>query len=197
MKVIAISFLIILVDQITKLIVRGIKIPFFNIDHSGINVGQSIPILQDVFHITLVENPGIAFGLTFGSEFKLVVSIFTIIASFGLLIYLLLIRNQKFTHRLSIAIILGGAVSNLIDRLFYGYFYSYAPLMEGKVVDFLDIRLFSIFLFNNSLGTYVFNIADLAITVGVLLLLVIIMRSKQPGSELIPVESKIRSGKDY
>ena len=79
-----------------------------------------------------------AFGLDLSSEMKLAVSIFSILASIGLVIYLYSVKDQSFSLRFGLALILGGAVGNLIDRLFYGLFYDYAPMFYGKVVDFLD-----------------------------------------------------------
>ena len=81
--------------------------------------------------------------------------------------------------RLSITIILGGALGNLTDRIFYGYFYGYGSLLSGNVVDFLDLRIFEFFLLNNVLGIYVFNIADIAIILGVVTLLFALSRKRK------------------
>ena len=68
--------------------------------------------------------------------------------------------------------ILGGALGNLIDRVFYGVFFGDAPLFYGKVVDFLDMNFFDINIFGYQLTRWpVFNIADASVTLGVLLLL--------------------------
>ncbi|MEJ2616997.1 MAG: signal peptidase II, partial [Ignavibacteriaceae bacterium] len=128
-------------------------------------------VIGDLFSITFVENPGIAFGIDFGSHFKFIISLFTIAATIGLLFYFYFIRERSFSLRLSIAIIIGGAFGNLIDRIFYGYIYGYSSLFYGKVVDFFDFRVFNFFLFNRTFGNYIFNFADMAVTVGVILLL--------------------------
>ena len=101
--------------------------------------GEKIPLVRNVFNITLVENPGIAFGINFGSHFKLVISLFTLLATIGLLIFFSG-SKKKSGLRFSVALILGGAVGNLMDRLFYGVIYGYAPLFYGKVVDFFDLN---------------------------------------------------------
>jgi signal peptidase II len=170
-KLLFVSLGIFIVDQLSKFLVKGISIPFLNIYHSGMFPGQRIPLIGNMFSITFVENPGIAFGIDFGSKFKFVVSIFTIIATLGLLVYFYFIRKKNLSLRLSIAIIIGGAFGNLFDRIFYGYLYGYSPIFYGKVVDFFDLRIFNLFLFNRTLGNYIFNFADLAVTVGVILLL--------------------------
>jgi signal peptidase II len=82
------------------------------------------------------------------------------------------IKNKSWTLRFSIALILGGAVGNLIDRTFYGIFFDYAPLFYGKVVDFFDVDFFDFTLFGRSYDRWpVFNIADAAVTIGVLVLI--------------------------
>jgi signal peptidase II len=171
LRLLFVSLGIFIIDQVSKLLVKGITIPFLKISHSGMYPGQRIPVIGSLFSITFVENPGIAFGIDFGSSFKLLISIFTIAATIGLLIYFYHIRAKSFSLRLSIAIIIGGAFGNLIDRIFYGYFYGYSSLFYGKVVDFFDFRIFNLFLFNRTFGNYIFNVADIAVTVGVILLL--------------------------
>jgi signal peptidase II len=134
--------------------------------------GERIPIIGKFFRLTFIENPGLAFGFDPGLNMKLWISLFSLVASIGLMIYFYLIRNKDFTLRLSIAFILGGAVGNLIDRMFYGVFYHYAPLFYGSVVDFLDFDFFKFNLFGRYLDRWpIFNFADSAVTIGVLILL--------------------------
>lgn len=175
MRLLFVSFLVVIVDQVTKLWVKGIP----GIHLNGLFPGEKIPIIGNLFSITLVENPGIAFGITFGSEFKLLLSIFTLLASIGLFVFFFKIRNKSFGLKLSIALILGGAVGNLIDRLFYGILYGYAPVFYGKVVDFFNLNLFNIYLFKSTIGNYVFNIADLAVTAGMISLLLVIRKKNK------------------
>ena len=179
MKVLFVTLLIVFVDQTSKLFIRGISIPFFNLDWKGFNHGQRNPVWGDFFNITFVENPGIAFGLNPGVDLKLIVTLLTLVASLGLLIYLYVIRTQKFSSRLAIAMILGGAIGNLIDRTFYGIIFDYAPLFHGSVVDFFDVRIFELFLFNSTIGTYIFNFADFAVSVGVVILLIALRKSSE------------------
>lgn len=189
MKVLFVTLFVVIVDQVSKLFIRGISIPFLNIDWRGYNHGQRNPVWGDVFNITLVENPGIAFGLNPGIELKTIVSVFTLVTSLGLFIYLFIIKSQNLSSRLAIAMILGGAIGNLIDRTFYGIIYNYAPLFHGSVVDFFDIRIFELFLFNNTIGTYIFNVADVAVSVGVVILLVTLRKTNE--QNLVVEESNI------
>lgn len=172
MKALYVSLIIVIVDQITKLLVKGFAISFLGLNFEGMYLGQMIPVWGDFFRLTFVENPGMAFGYDPGESFKLIISIFSLIASIGLVIYLYVIRDKSLSLRIAIACILGGAVGNLIDRTFYGVFFDYAPLFYGKVVDFLDFDFFNFTLFGRSYDRWpVFNIADAAVTIGVLILI--------------------------
>lgn len=171
MKALYLSFAVVVIDQVTKLMVKGFSIPFLNINYEGMYLGQMIPVFGDFFRFTFVENPGMAFGYDPGSKFKLIISIFSLVASIGLIFYLYVIRDKSWSLKIAIALILGGAVGNLIDRTFYGLFFDYAPLFYGKVVDFFDVDFFDFTLFGRSYDRWpVFNIADAAVTIGVLVL---------------------------
>ena len=193
MRLLLVSAVIVFADQVSKLMVKGI--PAINL--AGVHPGEKIPVISNLFNITMVENPGIAFGINFGSEFKLAISLFTLAACIGLFVFLYRIRNKSFGLKFSIALILGGAVGNLIDRLFYGIFYGYAPLFYGKVVDFFNIHLFNVYLFNNTLGNYIFNIADLSVTTGmVCLLFAIRQQNKEQESNKTVMENLLVKGKE-
>jgi signal peptidase II len=193
--VIIISFFILLADQFSKLYIKGFVIPFFDPVNSGLSVGESIPLINNILHITLVENPGMAFGFDPGSEFKLWILLFSLIASIGLLVYLYIVRSKALILRVAIALILGGAIGNLIDKMFYGLLFDYAPLFYGKVVDFVDLRLFSIFVLNKTYGIYVFNFADIAITAGVICFILFLNKqTKESKRVLIPVSDELNSG---
>jgi signal peptidase II len=164
--------LIIIIDQLSKFYVKGFYIPFLGIHHPGIGYGEKHEIIGSLLRITFVENPGMAFGINIGISSKLFLSLFSIVASVGILIYLYKNRDQGFMLRFSLAMILGGAVGNLIDRVFYGVLYGYAPLFQGKVVDFIDVDFFDINLFGTLYDRWpVFNVADMAVSIGVILLI--------------------------
>ncbi len=179
MKVLFVSLFVVIIDQVSKLFIKGFSIPFLNLHFSGLNIGESIKIFDSFFNITFVENPGIAFGIDFGGEYKLLISIFTIAASFAMLYYLYMNREKSLMIRIPLAMIVGGAFGNLIDRVFYGVFYGYAPILFGKVVDFFEIKLFGFYLFNRTLGNYIFNFADVAVTFGVIFLLIAFRKERK------------------
>ncbi|MFL2983167.1 MAG: signal peptidase II [Candidatus Neomarinimicrobiota bacterium] len=114
---------------------------------SSFRLYESKPIIQDFFHFTYVTNDGMAFGLSFPGG-KQILLIMTIILTAFIVGLLFKEKNGHAIIRYGLALILGGAIGNLIDRLFY-----------GKVVDFIDI------MFGN-LHWYIFNVADSAVTIG-------------------------------
>jgi len=169
-KVLYVTALIVIADQVTKFFVKGIDIPFLGISIEGMHLGASIPVMGNFLRFTFIENPGMAFGIDVGGKFFL--TLFSIFASVGILFYLFMMRNEKLVFRLSLALILGGAVGNLIDRVFYGVLYGESTLFHGKVVDFIDVDFFNIDLLGFHLTRFwVFNIADASVTIGVLMML--------------------------
>ncbi|MBS1492423.1 MAG: signal peptidase II [Bacteroidetes bacterium] len=171
MKILYWSIAIVIIDQITKLKVKGLNFPDLGIFVQGMPYQSSIKVLGDFFQITFIENPGMAFGLQLGS--KLFLTLFTIFAT--ILIFIIIYKNRKetFLLRLSLAFILGGALGNLIDRTFYGVLYDYAPLFYGRVVDFFHFNIPDFKIFGKTVYTFpIFNVADIAVTVGFVLILV-------------------------
>lgn len=172
MRVLYATLFIVIADQVSKFWIKGFHIPFLNIKHDGMYIGQKIPVIGDFFRITFIENPGLAFGIDIDSTIKLWITLFSLIASLGLIIYLYTVRNENFGFKLALAMILGGAIGNFIDRAFYGIIYDYAPLFYGKVVDFLDFDFLNLTLFGRSYDRFaIFNIADSSVTIGIFLLL--------------------------
>jgi signal peptidase II len=158
-----------------------------------------LPMIGDWFRLHFTENDGMAFGLKLpGTWGKLVLTLFRLVAVTGIIYYLRL--QAKMLAATStivlLALILGGALGNIIDSIFYGQWFTdggfglsewasggngYAPYFHGKVVDMFYFPLFD--------GTYpswfpfvggksftffsaIFNIADAAISVGLLSILV-------------------------
>lgn len=130
---------VILIDRLSKI--------FFS---HLLDLNESLILIRNVLHFTLVHNTGIAFGLfrDCGFVFIIIPLVLT-----GLLIYnVYYYRNSEKlsrTYILAFSLILGGAIGNLIDRIWLGY-----------VIDFIDFRIWP-----------VFNIADSAITIGAAIIL--------------------------
>ena len=163
------AFLLVVLDQITKMMVKGFSL--FGFDHQGMYIGESFNVLGDFLRITFVENPGMAFGVEFGTG-KIFLTLFSLIASFGLIYYLHIIKDAHRYVRIGIMLILAGAFGNFIDRMFYGVIYGNSPLFYGLVVDFIQIDIPDI-TFNSITYTHwpVFNIADSCVSIGMVFLL--------------------------
>lgn len=162
--VIAIS--LIMLDQITKVYFKGFEL--LGISHQGYRLYDSDVVIPGVLNFTFVENPGMAFGIEFG-EGKLLLSLFSIVASIFLAVFIYKIRNEHKGIVTGFTLILSGAAGNMIDRVFYGVFYDYGPLFFGKVVDFIQVNIPDMFGYSHF---PVFNVADSCVTIGMVLLFI-------------------------
>ncbi len=185
-KSLILVFLVLLADQALKIWIK-----------TNMFLGQDYRI-TDWFYIHFTENPGMAFGLEFGGVWgKIALTLFRIIAIGALFYWLKSLFKTKApgVAITAVSLILAGAIGNIIDSVFYGVVFTdslgrvaeflpagggYAPLLQGKVVDMLYFPLY-----NNTLpdwipiwgGDYfiffrpIFNLADMAISTGVGLLL--------------------------
>ena len=159
--------LILIAEQATKLTVR---MTMFE--------GESIPLLGQFFQFTYTQNPGMAFGLTLGS--KAFLTIFSVVASIAIAAYLWHVRRAPVGYRAGLALILGGAAGNAIDRVAYGAIwgecYPSPPGSErwlyGCVVDFLHLTVWQGDVGGRYISLFpIGNIADVAILAGLALVL--------------------------
>ncbi len=163
------SLCLILLDQITKIAVKGFHIGSWQ--HQGMTLYESIEIVGDAVRCTFVENPGMAFGISFGAG-KIFLSLFSVLASGVLVWYLARLETPSFGAKLALALIFAGATGNLIDRVFYGVFYGESPLFYGKVVDFIDVDIPDLAFFGREYTRFwVFNVADSCVSVGMVFML--------------------------
>lgn len=116
---------------------------------SYLQLNQSLPIIKNFLHLTHITNTGSAFGLLKGFNLALIaVSFIVILVIFH---YVKRIKQSERLLQFAVGLLLGGTIGNVIDRIFYGH-----------VIDFIDFRVWP-----------VFNFADSAITVSVILLVLI------------------------
>lgn len=172
---------IIVLDQVVKLLVH------FNMD---MGLAGQIPIFGDWFKLHYTLNPGMAFGMQLGSDYgKLILTVFRLFAMVGIAYYLYYLARKKVHEGLlwCVALILGGAIGNVIDSTFYGVLLDNAPYgsstpwFHGQVVD-----MFYIDIWEGRVADWVplwggehmalwpiFNIADASIFIGVALILIL------------------------
>jgi len=165
-----IIFSLVVVDQMVKVWIK-----------TTMNLGESFPVLGNWFYIYFVENEGIAFGISFGKSMgKLLLSLLRI-GIVSLLIYYLfsMIKKKKADGYVVIilSLIIAGAIGNIIDSMFYGMIWNYAPFLYGHVVDMFYFPLFLLpEWFPVWGGSYffpaIFNVADACTTVGIFAIII-------------------------
>lgn len=146
----AVPAVVVVLDQVTKYLVRR-----------SLPLHDSVTVIPGILNFTHVRNTGAAFGMLNGVEFPFKTVVIAVIAMGALLavaVYARRIAQDQFLSRLGLALILGGAAGNLIDRL-----------ALGSVVDFVDV-------YWRTYHFWAFNVADSAISVGVALMILDMIR---------------------
>jgi signal peptidase II len=137
-----------LLDQATKWIVRA-----------SLEPAETIPVVEDIFHLTFVRNTGAAFGLMPGRQSLFVLN--SAVVLLAVAIYLMWQRPRSRWLLTALALVSGGAMGNLVDRL-----------VSGRVTDFFDFRVLP-----------VFNVADSCIFVGAAMLILWILLGPEGKAE--------------
>lgn len=192
-----IAISLIVIDQASKIYVK-----------THFHIGEEVMVIPTWFRLSFTENPGVAFGLEWGGVIgKYCLSIFRIIFS-GVIAFFLHWLIQRREHRviiLATSLVLAGAVGNVLDGIFYGQIFSnssfhmlnvaefvpfgqgYAPLLQGKVVDMFYFPMIEgvfpswIPMYGGHPFTFfnaIFNVADSCISVGLVLFLFLLKKSK-------------------
>ena len=145
-----IGSIVLILDQVTKVLVQG-----------QMALYQSIEIVPNFFHLTYLRNTGAAFGFLAGSRSSLRIAFFIIVSAIAIGCIFYLLKNlppDRKTFTATLSLVLGGAIGNLIDRI-----------RMGEVIDFIDLHWYEI-------HWPAFNVADSAITIGVILLFIQMIR---------------------
>jgi signal peptidase II len=168
------AFGVVVIDQMVKLLVKFSMHPY-----------QEVKVLGDFCRINFIENKGAAFGLTIadllakvgiglGDETaKLILTLFSILAVVVIIYLLQQVRNAQSSLPYFLAMILGGAIGNIIDRVFYGVWFAgindyEGGLLHGRVVDMFYVDMVHGKFLGMDIDLLpVFNVADAAITVGI------------------------------
>lgn len=138
------STVVLLLDQIVKMLIRP-----------KLGLYESIPLIPGFFSLTRIHNTGAAFGLMDGVDFPFKAAVLALVqttALIGLAVYISAIASDQRLTRTGLALVIGGAAGNLIDRIRFGY-----------VLDFFDF-------YWRGWHFWAFNVADAAISIGVALM---------------------------
>lgn len=137
--------LIVIFDQVTKALIRQM-----------VPLHESVTVIPGFLDITHVRNTGAAFGILNSVDFPFKVVVIPVIAAAALIavgMYSASLAHHQFIARLGLALIIGGAAGNLLDRM-----------VVGSVVDFVDV-------YWREWHFWAFNVADSAITIGVVIMI--------------------------
>jgi len=179
-----ITVLVLIIDQVSKIWIK-----------TTMRINDQVNIIGSWLKLHFVENEGMAMGISWGGEIgKYSLTIFRIIAIGAIIYYIyVLIKNNASTFFVAVmSLILAGAIGNVIDSLFYGLIFSdsyhqiasfvpwgsgYTSFMQGHVVDMISVQLFTIPEWIPNYGgqkffPFIFNIADAAISVGIILIVI-------------------------
>jgi len=166
--------LLVILDQVVKILVK-----------TNMSIGETIDVWGDWFKLLFIENNGMAFGMQFGGMVgKLILTLGRIVLIVLISWYICKLMKEKKTPTgvfFGLAAILAGAIGNVIDCIFYGVIFDYAPVFFGKVVDMLYFPLIDTTLPLNFPiwgGRHIiffrpiFNIADSCVTCGTFYLII-------------------------
>lgn len=197
-----VALLVIVIDQLSKWAVHR---------YMPMGMAGEIPVFGDWFKLHYTLNPGMAFGVELPEPYgKLLLTLFRLVAVTGISYYIYRLWKQQAPNALMvcIALILGGAIGNLIDSIFYGVIYGNAPFgastpwLHGQVIDMLYVDIYEGILpstwplvggMHLSLWP-IFNIADAAIFVGVALIL--LFQNRFYGEHFEAAEAEERAAKE-
>ena len=179
-KLVILGVILVVIDQVIKVLVK-----------TNMGLGEHFDVIGNWFKILFVENEGMAFGWAFGGKVgKLLLSLFRICLCGALIWWIRSLCRKNAAARaegkeapiptgvlVGLTLITAGAFGNIIDSLFYGMIWGYAPFLFGKVVDMFYFPLWTWPDWLPLLGGHlffepVFNFADSCVTVGAFYLLI-------------------------
>ncbi len=168
------ALIVLVLDQITKHIIR--TTPDLH----------RVELIEGWLAFNFTKNPGMAMGMDWLSTPA--ISVIAITATIGIVIYIVCTLNKSnFGYLICMGLIIGGALGNIYDRIFMGLAGGYGGVLDGHVVDFIH---FTLTIGETPVFPYIFNVADIAITTSIMVLLVfhkkIMPVEETPASESKP-----------
>lgn len=161
------ALIIVVIDQVTKHLVR--TTPWL----------QNWDIIPGWLSFHYTQNPGMALGMDWIST--PFISGIAILATIGIIVYIIRsLDNANIGYLACMGLVLGGAFGNIIDRLIMGYVESYGGILEGHVIDFIH---FTLRIDGYPVFPYIFNVADISISVAIISLLLFHQRILPVGDE--------------
>lgn len=147
---------VVVIDQITKYMVR-------------INPGlHRVDVVEGWLALNFTKNPGMAMGMDWLSTPT--ISVIAIAATIGIVTYILFtLKRANFAYLVCMGLIIGGALGNIMDRIFMGVVGGYGGVLHGHVVDFIH---FNLTIGETAVFPYIFNVADVAISTSIIVMLI-------------------------
>jgi signal peptidase II len=166
------ALIVLILDQITKqMVLRSADL-------------QRMDIIEGWLAFNFTKNPGMALGMDWLSTPA--ISVVAIIATIGIIVYILYTLNKaNLAYLTCMGLIIGGALGNISDRIFMGIAGGYGGVLHGHVVDFIH---FNLTIGDWAVFPYIFNIADVAISTSIIVLLIFHKR-------IMPVEEPVSPDK--
>lgn len=141
---------------------------------------QQMNVIEGWLAFNFTKNPGMALGMDWLST--PVISSIAIVATLGILFYVLFNLGQAtYAYLVCMGLILGGALGNIMDRIFMGIIGGYGGVLDGHVVDFIH---FNLEIGETPVFPYIFNVADVAISTSIIILLLF-------HKKIMPVENEV------
>ncbi len=165
--------IVLIADQFTKYLIRT---------NPGLH---RVNVIDGWLALNFTKNPGMAMGMDFLST--PVISVVAIVATIAIFAYILYtMKEANLAYLLCMGLILGGALGNITDRIFMARIGGYGGVLDGHVVDFIH---FNLTIGDTPVFPYIFNVADIAITTSILVMLVF-------HKKIMPVQDETNEGED-
>ena len=173
LALISVALLVIVLDQWSKTVVRTSP------------EWQNVDLIEGLLSFHYTQNPGMAMGIEWLPT--AVIGTISLLAIGAIIIYVVMsIPRSNMAHMTFMGMVIGGAIGNIIDRLFMGLIESYGGLMQGHVVDFIH---FTARIGDTPVFPYIFNVADMAISIAIVVIIIFNRQILPPDAPKVKADS--------